>query len=163
MRFFNKEDMAESTQHQIIANHPEISFPPVITIEHVSGLGYVELEYDPQPSVAPGEQLQPGEVREDGGRYVQGWIVIPAPKPGVPESVTMRQARQAMLSAGILAQVDALIAAMPGEEGESARIDWNHARDVKRDWPLIGALGPQMGLTEQQIDDLFIYAATIPQ
>lgn len=41
MRFFNKEDMAESTQHQIIANHPEISFPPVITIEHVSGLGYV--------------------------------------------------------------------------------------------------------------------------
>ena len=81
----------------------------------------------------------------------------------VPQSVTMRQARQAMLSAGILSQVDALIAAMPGDEGESARIDWNHAREVKRDWPLIGALGPQMGLTEQQIDDLFIYAATVPQ
>jgi hypothetical protein len=75
----------------------------------------------------------------------------------------MRQARQAMLSAGILAQVDALIAAMPGDEGESARIDWNHARDVKRDWPLIGAIGPQLGLAEQQIDDLFIYASTIPQ
>ncbi|MCQ4302209.1 hypothetical protein NAV11_20025 [Pseudomonas songnenensis] len=81
----------------------------------------------------------------------------------VPQIVTMRQARQAMLYSGILAQVDALIAAMPGEEGESARIDWSHARDVKRDWPLIGALGPQLGLTEQQIDDLFIYAATIPQ
>ncbi len=99
----------------------------------------------------------------------QGWELLaerPAP-PGavvvVPGSVTMRQARQAMLSAGILAQVDALIAAMPGEEGESARIDWNHAREVKRDWPLIGALGPQIGLTEQQIDDLFIYAATVPQ
>lgn len=81
----------------------------------------------------------------------------------VPALVTMRQARQAMLSAGILSQVDALIAAMPGEEGESARIDWNHAREVKRDWPLIGALGPQVGLNEQQIDDLFIYAATVPQ
>lgn len=81
----------------------------------------------------------------------------------VPESVTMRQARQAMLSAGILSQVDALIAAMPGDDGESARIDWGHAHDVKRDWPLIGALGPQLGLTEQQIDDLFIYAATVPQ
>lgn len=81
----------------------------------------------------------------------------------IPRQVTMRQARQAMLSAGILAQVDALISAMPGDEGESARIDWNHARDVKRDWPLIGALGPQLGLTEQQIDDLFIYAATVPQ
>ena len=81
----------------------------------------------------------------------------------VPESVTMRQARQAMLSAGILSQVDALIAAMPGDDGESARIDWGHAHDVKRDWPLIGALGPQLGLTDQGIDDLFIYAATIPQ
>lgn len=91
----------------------------------------------------------------------------PEPAPildlGIPRQVTMRQARQAMLSAGILAQVDALIADMPGDEGESARIDWNHARDVKRDWPLIGALGPQVGLNEQQIDDLFIYAATVPQ
>ncbi|GEM_PF-1666418 len=81
----------------------------------------------------------------------------------VPQMVTMRQARQAMLFSGILSQVDALIAGMPGEEGESARIDWSHARDVKRDWPLIAALGPQMGLTEQQIDGLFIYAASIPQ
>jgi hypothetical protein len=163
MRFFNKEDMAESTQHQIIANHPEISFPPEITIDHVAGLGYAELEYDPQPTVVAGEQVQPGAIRKEGSRYIQGWVVAPAPAPEVPAVVTMRQARQAMLSAGILAQVDALIAAMPGEEGESARIDWNHARDVKRDWPLIGALGPQMGLTEQEIDDLFVYAATIPQ
>lgn len=101
-----------------------------------------------------------------GKRYEDGkWIAPPEPEPVslIPQSVTMRQARQAMLSAGILSQVDALIAAMPGDEGESARIDWNHAQEVKRDWPLIGALGPQMGLTEQQIDDLFIYAATIPQ
>ena len=106
--------------------------------------------------VMDGERPTPDHVAQADG----SWVVPPAP---VPASVTMRQARQAMLSAGILAQVDALIAAMPGEEGESARIDWNHARDVKRDWPLIGALGPQVGLNEQQIDDLFIYASTIPQ
>jgi hypothetical protein len=106
--------------------------------------------------VMQGERPTPEHVAQEDG----SWAVPPAP---VPESVTMRQARQAMLSAGILSQVDALIAAMPGEDGESARIDWNHARDVKRDWPLIGALGPQLGLTEQQIDDLFIYAASIPQ
>lgn len=106
--------------------------------------------------VMQGERPTPEHVAQADG----SWGIPPAP---VPEVVTMRQARQAMLNAGILGQVDSLIAAMPGEEGESARIDWNHARDVKRDWPLIGALGPQMGLTEQQIDGLFIYAGSIPQ
>lgn len=161
--FIHKDTEQEFSQFQIRSAHPEISFPPTITLDHVAELGYAELEYDPQPERAVGEQLQPGPIREESGRYVQGWVVVPAPAPEIPASVTMRQARLAMLGAGILSQVDALIAAMPGDEGESARIDWNHARDVKRDWPLIGALLPQMGLTEQQIDDLFIYAATIPQ
>jgi len=106
--------------------------------------------------VMQGERPTPEHVAQADG----AWAIPPAP---IPQSVSMRQARQAMLYAGILSQVDALIAAMPGEEGESARIDWNHARDVKRDWPLIGALGPQLGLTEQQIDDLFIYAGSIAQ
>lgn len=121
------------------------------------------------------------------GRYLGGWDANPpagaravayAPQDArqvwdgeqwgqipnsTPERVTMRQARQSMLATGILGQVDSIIAAMPGDEGESARIDWNHAQDVRRDWPLIGEIGPQIGLTEQQIDDLFLYAATIPQ
>lgn len=106
--------------------------------------------------VMQGERPTPEHVAQADGT----WVILPTP---VPEMVTMRQARQAMLNAGILGQVDSLIAAMPGDEGESARIDWAYAHDVKRDWPLIGALGPQVGLNEQQIDDLFIYAGSIPQ
>ncbi len=130
-------------------------------------------EEDQSPALGEYERYGDETLTVDAGRRVV--IVTRAVVPWsaeeieayrkslVPESVTMRQARQAMLSAGILSQVDALIAAMPGDDGESARIDWGHAHDVKRDWPLIGALGPQLGLTEQGIDDLFIYAATIPQ
>lgn len=81
----------------------------------------------------------------------------------VPESVTMRQARLAMLGAGILDEVGALIQQMPGDEGRAARIDWEYALDVRRDWPLIDGLGSQLGLTEQQIDELFIAAAAVPQ
>lgn len=84
-------------------------------------------------------------------------------KAMVPESVTMRQARLAMLGAGILDEVEALIQQMPGDEGRAARIDWEYALDVRRDWPLINALGSQLGLTEQQIDELFIGAAAVPQ
>lgn len=81
----------------------------------------------------------------------------------IPQSVTMRQARLAMLHAGILDDVESTLATMEGEEGRAARIDWEFAQDVRREWPLIGSLGLQLGLTEQQIDDLFFAAAAIPQ
>lgn len=96
-----------------------------------------------------------GHVAQEDG----SWVIVPV----VPERISMRQARLAMLQAGILDDVETLIQQMPGDEGRAARIDWEYALDVRRDWPLIGALGPQVGLNEQQIDDLFIYAATIPQ
>lgn len=81
----------------------------------------------------------------------------------IPQSVTMRQARLAMLHAGILDDVEALIQNMPGDDGRAARIDWEFAQDVRRDWHLVGALGSQLGMTADQIDDLFIYAGSIPQ
>ena len=81
----------------------------------------------------------------------------------IPQSVTMRQARLAMLNAGILDDVEAMIATMPGDDGAAARIDWEFARDVRRDWPLVAALGSQLGMSNEQIDDLFIYAGSIAQ
>ncbi|WP_312381631.1 hypothetical protein [Stutzerimonas balearica] len=125
--------------------------------------------YDPEFGVrafeADGSQdyLITGNMRELTQAEIDVHLNPPPAPPAVPQSVTMRQARLAMLHAVILDDVEALIAAMPGDEGRAARIDWEYALEVRRDWPLIGALGPQLGLTEQQIDDLFIYAATIPQ
>ena len=91
MSFVDIAELSELSGQQIIARHPGISFPPTITIEHVAGLGYAELEYDPQPSVAPGEQLQPGEIREEGGQYIQGWLVVPAPEPEWPSLIASRR------------------------------------------------------------------------
>lgn len=115
-----------------------------------------------------------------GGDCPDGWIVMQGerpttehvaqadgswviPPPPVPASVSMRQARLAMLHAGILDDVEALIQNMPGDDGRAARIDWEFAQDVRRDWHLVGALGSQLGMTADQIDDLFIYAGSIPQ
>jgi hypothetical protein len=79
----------------------------------------------------------------------------------VPESVTMRQARLALLSAGLLGQVEAIIAAMPGTEGDAARIEWEYAATVERGNPLFAALAPALGLTDADIDQLFIAAARL--
>lgn len=106
----------------------------------------------------------PADSAAIGDHYIDGEFVSPEPPaPEMPQTVTMRQARLAMLSAGILDDVESLIQQMPGDEGRAARIDWEYALDVRRDWPLIDGLGSQLGMTDQQIDDLFVAAASVPQ
>lgn len=79
----------------------------------------------------------------------------------VPQIVTMRQARLAMLKAGLLANVQAAIDGMTGAEGDAARIEWEYAAELNRTHPLVLSLGPALGLTDAQLDDLFIAAAGI--
>lgn len=76
--------------------------------------------------------------------------------------VTMRQARLALLGAGLLSIVNNSIAAMTGAQGEAARIEWEYSQEVQRDRGLVLALGTQMGMTEAQLDALFSVAAAIP-
>lgn len=79
----------------------------------------------------------------------------------VPEVVTMRQARLALLGAGLLAQVNTAVANMPGAEGDAARIEWEYAQEVRRDSPLVAALSAAFGWTDVQLDDLFTEGAKL--
>lgn len=79
----------------------------------------------------------------------------------VPTTVTMRQARRALLQVGKLSAVNTAIAAMPGAQGEAARIDWEFSSDVRRDEPLVAALMPVLGMTSIELDQLFISAARL--
>jgi hypothetical protein len=72
--------------------------------------------------------------------------------------VSMRQARLALLGAGLLPTVEAAIAALPGVEGDAARIEWEYASVVARNSGLVPQMGIALGLTEQQLDGLFIAA-----
>lgn len=87
--------------------------------------------------------------------------IMAARTPSVPASVSMRQARLALLGAGLLSSVDAAIAALPSPAKEAAQIEWDYASEVQRDNALIASLASGLGLTEAQIDDLFITAATL--
>ena len=79
----------------------------------------------------------------------------------VPKSATMRQARLALLAAGKLAAVSSAIAGMTGAAGDAARIEWEFSSEVKRGQPLVAALGETLGMSEAQLDDLFIKAAAL--
>src|SRR5690348_6565071 len=65
------------------------------------------------------------------------------PAQAAPSVITMRQARRALFKSGYLSQVDSLIASIPGDEGEEARIDWAKAIEVKRSHPLVSAMAAQ--------------------
>ena len=104
-------------------------------------------------------------------RAIESWckmyapVVAPEVPPvevnGVPQTVTMRQARLALLGAGKLSLVDAAIDGMPEPQKSAARIEWEYSNEVQRNNSFVSALGPALGMTEEQIDQLFIAAAKL--
>lgn len=84
------------------------------------------------------------------------------PPPVVIDRVTMRQARLALLGAGLLDQIESALAAIPDElQRRAAQIEWEYATEVARDSPWVQQLSATLGLTEEQLDGLFEAAAKL--
>lgn len=78
-------------------------------------------------------------------------------KPAVPEVVTMRQARLALLQAGLLAQVNTAIASAD----DATKITWEFSSEVQRNNPLVSTLAAALNLSDAQLNNLFTLAATL--
>lgn len=83
------------------------------------------------------------------------WVAAPPPVPAV---VTMRQARLALLGAGLLTQVNDAVAGLPGAQGDAARITWEFSSEVRRDDALVSSLAAVLNLSSAQLDQLFTTA-----
>lgn len=108
----------------------------------------------------------PPELNEgEYARWVGGaWAIvteIPPIPAAVPEKVTMRQARLAVHAAGLLPQVQTAIDALPEPSRTAAQIEWDYSSEVFRNREFVNLLGGQLGLTGEQLDELFIQAATL--
>lgn len=79
----------------------------------------------------------------------------------IPQSVTMRQARLALLQIGKLADVTTAINSLPSPQKEAAQIEWEYSNEVQRGNNFVAMLGPALGLSSQQLDDLFVLASTL--
>ena len=80
-----------------------------------------------------------------------------APQAQAPQSISMRQARRALLAAGLLATVNAGISAMP----EADQIEWEFATTVQRASPLVATLASALGLDDATLDALFTQGALL--
>lgn len=115
----------------------------------------------------PGYGAQLVSIGDDpvsvGAVYDGKTFTNPESEPSiVPMSISMRQGRLALLAAGLLDIVEDGIASIPDPlQRRAAQIEWEYATEIQRKSQLIFSLGPALGLTEAQIDDVFIAASAI--
>lgn len=85
--------------------------------------------------------------------YVEG---EPSIAPVIPRSVTRYQARAALLEAGLLGSVEAHFSMLPDTSLD--RLAWQEAPTVNRDGEALQGAAAALGLTEEQVDALFVRA-----
>ena len=108
-------------------------------------------------------------ISNNGQRqYVDGQIVEYTPPPPTIEeqreampALTARQLRLSLLSLGKLADVDNSLAQLPEPERSQAKIEWEYASSYRRMHPLILQLTPIFGLTDDQVDTIWLQFSTV--
>lgn len=80
----------------------------------------------------------------------------------VPQVVTRRQARQALLLAGVLSQVPLAIAAIqdPLQRG-MVQIEWDDSQVFERKRPTLITLAAALGMNDEALDQLFLTASEL--
>lgn len=85
----------------------------------------------------------------------RAWVV--EPPVVVPSAVSPYQARAALFAAGLLDEVETAVTAAGGQ----TKIAWEYAATIERHSAFITAMQPVLGMTGEQVDDLFIAASAI--
>jgi hypothetical protein len=106
--------------------------------------------------------LQPGRAEEFLADDHSEIVAYLNPPPPVPQSVSMAQARQALMDAGLFDAIDGGLNALPdGPTKRKALTFWEYSPTVSRNGELVTMLAAQFGLKDEQLDALFLAAAEI--
>ncbi|ATB03626.1 hypothetical protein VP03_12340 [Sinorhizobium meliloti] len=111
--------------------------------------------------IAPPEFI-PGHIFKWAGSEWVPEEIPPTPSLHMP-ALTARQFRLGLVNNGLTpAQVTATIEAMPnGSAKETALIEWEYATTFNREHPLIATVGAALGLSDEQIDAMWVAAVDL--
>jgi hypothetical protein len=83
----------------------------------------------------------------------------PAPPPPIPATVTRFQALAILAAGGYLDTVRTYINTL--DQDNITRLAWENATDWERTSPTLAALATMLGLTDTEVDDLFVAASQV--
>jgi len=170
----NLRALIESRAGSVIAEWERIqSLPEEVTeADLVETAGTAEYVPPPTPTNPPSFDPFTEKLEEsvDVSINTQTWSVVPKTQAERDEylsewrantQVSMRQARLALSQSGLLSAVDTAISSLPEQDSAAVKIEWEYAHVVDRSSPWVIQMGAALGLTPEQLDDLFVLAATL--
>lgn len=124
-------------------------------------MGWLTYTADPDDIEEQGRQIYAAAIASDVAPYV------PPPPPTEEElramlpDLTARQFRLGLLQLGKINAVAAAIELLPEPGRSTARIEWEYATTFSRTNPLVQALIPLVGLTDEAVDALWPQMAQV--
>lgn len=149
----------EYTFSQLRKDNPQVSFPKQPSTDLLAGYDVYAYETDPIPMNTP---VIEGEFfYELNGQWRKGFNTraITDDEKRQDMVVSPRQARLALNAAGLLASVETAIEAMSDPEKTVVRLEWEYATQIERTSTWVVSMGTALGLTELELDQLFVTAA----
>ncbi len=100
------------------------------------------------------------------GKYYQAYEVVELAQEEieviyqatVPQVISMRQARLALLQMNLLDTVDNAIA---NGTDEIMKIEWEYSQELKRDWDSLNTMTTALGMSSTDVDGLFMLGLTL--
>jgi hypothetical protein len=132
-----------------VSTEPEV----IVTVTGISGNSYVVL----RDGAAIGF-VSPTTASEDNveDELPVLWTTPFIPPIPPPSPVTPLQLRRALNAAGLRDMVEAALVSAP----QDAKDAWEFASEVKRDDATLCAMASALGLTSEQVDDIFALASS---
>lgn len=152
-----KEAVLDEEGNEVSPAEPERVEPGQVTKTQVKCVSYHPTQIDMLRSDAAELGTDLTEHEDMLADWVASYVPPPPEPVQVPQVITIRQAKLALLAAGLLDDVDAAVAAAD----RATQIEWEYATEVHRSWPTLTAVQAVAGLTDEHVDSLFIAAAAL--
>ena len=183
MKYRKRSDGSLVTKSELKAQNTNTSLPKAWTVDTLEFLGVDPVLAGTKPTLGDYEVAQADGVVQSEGNWVEAWKVAPMFSEYTDEEGTVvteaeqiaayevqkaaerrsnmactpRQARLALLSAGVYEAVQTAVASV----SDQARIEWEYATIVERTSPIIAEMMGALGMTDEDLDGLFDLAVTL--